>query len=411
MGKAVSKAVDFQDKTFFKAEAVTEANNRFAVDLHNELRNDHQFVDQNLFYSPSSLSIALAMTFMGARGNTAEQMAKALHWETMSQDQLHTEKQHFLNALQESNTAGNEVLVANRLFVQKNAETLPLQEFVEGTEKFYDADVAFVDYKKNAKGARKVVNNWVEKKTKQNIKNLIPEGMFNQLTRMTLVNAIYFKGNWQMQFHEESTGLHEFIVSKNERVHVRMMNLMTDFNHIEDFGKLACQVLEMPYQGKDLSMVILLPHDNYGLAELEKRLTHEKLQKAFESVTQDFHKVKVFMPRIKLTQQFLLNDILAKMGATDMFAPNADFSGITSGPEELSVSTVIHKAFVEINEKGTEAAAVTAVVGDLKGASGLRRKSPRIPIFRADHPFLFMICHKKTGGILLMGRVVKPELY
>ena len=132
------------------------------------------------------------------------------------------------------------------------------------------------------------------------------------------------------------------------------MNLMTNFNHIEDFGKLACQVLEMPYQGKDLSMVILLPHDNYGLAKLEKRLTHEKLQKAFESVTQDFHKVMVFMPRIKLTQQFLLNDILAKMGATDMFAPNADFSGITSGPEELSVSTVIHKAFVEINEKAID---------------------------------------------------------
>ena len=179
-------------------EAVIEAYNRFTVDLHQALRIDGQFAGQNLFYSLSSLSIALAMTFMGAKGNTAEQMAKALHWEARPQDQLHSEEKQFLNDLQESNAAGNEPLAANRLFVQNNLSAV--QEFVEATKKFYDAEIALVDYQKDAEGARKEVNDWVEEKTKQKIKNLIPGGVFDWSTRLTLVNAIYFKGFWQCQF-------------------------------------------------------------------------------------------------------------------------------------------------------------------------------------------------------------------
>jgi len=155
--------------TISKFEHVIEANSKFTVDLHKPLRNEEQFVSQNLFYSPSILSIALAMTSMGARGNTAEQMAKALHWEARPQDQLHTEERHFLKALQASNTAGNELLAANRLFVQTNFSLV--QEFVKGTKKFYDAEKSLVNYQKDAEGARKEVNGWVEEKTQQKIKN------------------------------------------------------------------------------------------------------------------------------------------------------------------------------------------------------------------------------------------------
>ena len=340
------------------------------------------------------------MTFMGARGNTAAQMAKALHWDAMPKEQLHTEEQHFLQALQASNSANNELLAANRLFVQKNFSLV--QEFVEGTKKFYDTEIALVDYHKDAEGARKEVNEWVEEKTKQKIKNLIAEVVFNTLTRLTLVNAIYFKGFWQIQFDEKYTGKQQFFVSESEKVEVQMMHVTETFYHAGDGGELACQILELPYQGEDLSMVILLPHDTHGLGKLEEDLTHDKLQDALALVSLSHpEEVEVSLPRFKLTQQFTLNEILSKMGATDMFNEfEADFSGMTPGPEKLYVSHVIHKAFVEVNEKGTEAAAGTAVV--------LSNKS-RNPIFRANHPFLFLIWHRKSSAILFMGRVVNPK--
>ncbi|KAL9964173.1 hypothetical protein ACROYT_G027766 [Oculina patagonica] len=354
-------------------EAVIKANNKFTVDLHKALKNDQNFDGQNLFYSPSSLSIALAMTFMGARGKTAAQMAKALHWEAMPKEQLHTEEQHFLQALQASNNASNELLAANRLFVQKNFSLV--QEFVEGTKTFYDAEIALVDYQQDTEGARKEVNEWVEQKTKQKIKNLIAEGVFNSLTRLTLVNAIYFKGFWQNKFKKRHTRKQQFFVSESEKVKVQMMHVTETFNHVEDYGELAGQILELPYQGEDLSM------------------SHP-------------HKVEVSLPRFKLTQQFKLNQILANMGATDMFSEfEADFSGMYPGPEKLYVSLVIHKAFVEVNEKSTEAAAATAVVMKVRSRGGAEMN----PRFCADHPFLFIICHKKSSSILFMGRVVKPE--
>ena len=382
-------------------KAVIEANNRFTVDLHKILRNDDQFRDQNLFYSPSSLSIALAMTATGARGDTATQMAKALHWKGMSRYQLRSEEQDFLDVLLEINSASNELLTANRLFLQKNFNLV--QEFVEGTKTFFHAEIALVDYQTDPDGARKEVNDWVEEKTKQKIKNLIAEKVFNASTRFTLVNAIYFKGFWQKQFDAEATFKQHFIVSETEKTEVQMMHLTNNFRHVHDSGVLACQILELPYQGEDLSMVILLPHDIHGLAKLEEDLTHERLQQAFASVSQSHpQKIEVSLPRFKLTQQFALNDVLANMGATDMFDElKADFSGITQGPEKLHVSHVIHKAFVEVNEKGTEAAAATAVV--MMPPAGLAR----IPIFCADHPFLFMICIKKSSAILFMGRIVK----
>lgn len=383
-------------------DALAEANNKFTVDLHKALKNDQNFASKNLFYSPSSLSIALAMTSLGSRANTTAQLAKALHWKDIPT--LHDEEKHFLEALQASNTASNELLTANRLFLQVDFEIQP--GFVEGTKKFYDAEVGMVDYQDDTENARKEVNAWVEEKTKQKIQNMIPEGVFSTRTRLSLVNAIYFKGFWQNQFDKKATSKQRFFVSESEETEVDMMHLTKKLKHVDFSLELACQILELPYQGEDLTMVILLPRNTYGLAKLEESLTHESLQQALASVSEAYaEKVKVSLPRFKLTQQFKLKEILIKMGVTDMFSEfDADFSGIIRGPERLYVSHVVHKAFVEVNEKGTEAAAATAVVAMTRMAGPMSDAT-----FCADHPFLFMICHKRSSAILFIGRFLKPE--
>ena len=392
----------FEDKELSKMEAVIEASNKFTVDLHKVLKNDQNFAGKNLFYSSSSLSIALAMTSLGARENTASQLAKALHWKAIPT--LHDQEKQFLEALQASNTASNELLTANRIFLQKEFKLLP--DFVEEMKKFYGAGVGEVDYQDDTENATKEVNAWVAEKTKQKIQNAIPEGVFTTRTRLSLVNAIYFKGFWQNQFDKEATCKQSFFLSEREKTEVDMMHLIKDLKHVNDGGELACQILELPYQGGDLSMVILLPHDTYGLAKLEEDLTHERLQQALASVSQSISEnVEVSLPRFELIQQFKLKEILVKMGVTDMFSEfTANFSGIIQGPERLYVSHVVHKAFVEVNEKGTEAAAVTAVVVMSRMAEPMVDAT-----FCADHPFLFMICHKKSRAILFMGRFVKPE--
>ena len=295
----------------------------------------------------------------------------------------------------------NRTTRGTKYFLQKSL-TIE-QEFLEGAKRFYNAEMALTDYQKDPEGARKEVNDWVENKTKENIKNLIPEGIINSSTELILVNAIYFKGIWQNEFDRRATRSKDFFVSKNEKAKVKMMKLKTNFKHIANGGELDCQLLELPYQSEDPSMLILLPQDKYGLTSVEVSLTHDKLQKAI-ALTQVHRSrgVKVYLPRFKMTQQFQLNELLAKMGAIDMFNANkADFTGISPGPERLHISLVIHKAFVKVNEKGTEAAAATAVVMTrTKSPFGGSAKIRPNPVFCADHPFLFLLCHKKSGGIL-----------
>ena len=215
---------------------------------------------------------------------------------------------HFKNRT----TRGTKYFLQKRLTIE--------QEFLEGTKRFYNAEMALTDYQKDPEGARKEVNDWVENKTKENIKNLIPEGVFNSGTVLTLVNAIYSKGIWQNEFDRRATRSKDFFVSKNEKAKVKMMKLKTNFKHIANGGELDCQLLELPYQGEDPSMLILLPQDKYGLTSVEVSLTHDKLQKAI-ALTQVHRSrgVKVYLPRFKMTQQFQLNELLAKMGAIDMF--------------------------------------------------------------------------------------------
>ena len=378
---------------------VPVATNKFALDLHKCLANDDRFANDNLFYSPASLLIALALTSHGARGNTAAEIMKVLHVASVSSPDLNKSMKKFIDSLNAASDQSNKLLTANRLFVQKSFDIL--EAFKEGTREFYDAELALVDYITNAEEAREEINHWVEQKTNYKIKDLIPPGMLSSDTRLTLVNAIYFKGLWLEKFKKERTIPKSFFVSQNEEIKVNMMHRAADFKYIES-QELACQVLEMPYIGRKMSMVIYLPKEISGLAELEEQMTYDNLQKSLSSLDTSKDEVEVFLPKFKLTQQFDLNDILSKMGAEEMFIPGkADLSGITAEP--LSVSKVVHKAFVEVNEEGTEAAAATAIEMTLT-CMPLSK-----PVFKADHPFLFLIRHNDSGAILFLGRVLRPS--
>ena len=378
---------------------VPVAMNKFTLDLHKCLANDDRFANDNLFYSPASLLIALAMTCRGARGNTAAEIMKVLHVASVSSPDLDKSMKKFIDTLNGASDESNKLLTANRLFVQKSFEIL--EGFKEVTREFYDAELALVDYVTNVEKAREEINHWVEQKTNDKIKDLIPPGMLSSDTRLTLVNAIYFKGLWLEKFKKERTLTKSFFVSQNEEIKVEMMHQKADFKYFES-QDLACQVLEMPYIGRKMSMVIFLPNEINGLGKLEEKITHGNVQKSFSLLDASKEEVEVFLPKFKLTQQFDLNDILSKMGAQEMFIPGkADLSGITAEP--LFVSKVVHKAFVEVNEEGTEAAAATAI-----GVTLMCMPLPK-PIFKADHPFLFLIRHNDSGAILFLGRLMKPS--
>ncbi|XP_068713939.1 serpin B6-like [Montipora foliosa] len=377
---------------------VSEASNEFALDFHTLLANDTRFSSQNLFYSPSSLFVALAMTCFGAKRKTAEEMSKILHVATFTTPILSSDMREFLSTLNAASDNNTKLLAANKIFVEKSLEVL--ESFKTGTREFYDAEVGLVDFKSHAEQVRVEINQWVEQKTHQKIKDLIPEGMLNADTRLTLVNAIYFKGLWLQPFVKASTFPRSFFVNKNKELQVPMMHQDGNFKVIES-SELACQILEMPYIGGQLSMVIFLPLEIDGLASLEEKFNFGNLKKSLADLDASrLEEIEVYLPKFKLEQRFDLNDLLTRMGAGDMFVPSkADFSGIAQEP--LYVSKVVHKAFIEVNEEGTEAAAATGI--------GMMLMSLK-PMFSANHPFLFFIRHVRTGAILFLGRLMEPSV-
>ena len=253
--------------------------------------------------------------------------------------------------------------------------------------------ITSVDYG-NAEAACHTINTWVEERTESKIKDLIPSRILDGLTRLVLVNAIYFKGNWASQFDQSLTNDVPFWVTSDKQVQVPMMTQKHEFRYGEGNG---LQILELPYAGDDFSMIVLLPREIGGLVKLEESLTVENLGRWVRNLWET--EVVVFLPRFEITFPFRLDDTLKSMGMVDAFSGKADFSGMDKEP--LFISAVLHKAFVAVNEEGTEAAAATAVI--------MARGSPSLPpIFRADHPFVFLIRENSTGSILFLGRVVNP---
>jgi serpin B len=377
-------------------KAVVEGNNAFAVALYGQLRSH----DGNLFFSPESISTALAMAYVGARGDTAAEMAKTLHF-TLPPERLHPAMGVLLADLNAPHH-GYQLRVADALWAQR--DYVFLDDFLKLTKSDYGAGFNPVDFKGSTEAARLTINQWIEQKTENKIKDLLQPGVLDSLTKMVLTNAIYFKGDWQTPFTKAWTEDDDFHLSPAKNVKAPLMHLTEGFDY---FDGGTFQALEIPYESGDLSMIVFLPKEIGGLPALEKSLTASHMKQWLDQL-QPVPKVILTLPKFQMTRQFGLAGTLAAMGMPSAFDDNnADFSGMTS-KRELFISAVIHKAYINVNEKGTEAAAATAVV--MHKAMGMppRRELPPPPVFRADHPFVFLIRDNRSGGILFMGRVTDP---
>ena len=370
--------------------AVVESDNAFAVALYGQLRKQ----SGNLFFSPESISTALSMAYAGARGDTASAMAKTLHF-TLPPEQLHPAMGAVLSDLNAAHE-GYQLSVANALWAQRGYTFL--DDFLTLLKNDYGAGLMQVDFKGATETARLTINQWVEQKTQDKIKDLLQAGALRADTRLVLTNAIYFKGDWETQFDKALTKDEDFYLTPAKTAKTPMMHRQGGFNY---FDGGTFQILEIPYKSQELSMIIFLPKDRNGLAALEQSLTAANMQPWLRQLA-PASKVIVTMPKFKMTQEFELG----AMGMPQAFTSRANFSGMT-GKSDFAISAVIHKAYVDVNEEGTEAAAATAVT--------MRAMAMRVPqnppiTFLADHPFIFLIRDNHSSSILFMGRMADPAI-
>jgi len=377
--------------------ALVEGGNEFAFDLYARLAGDG-----NLFFSPYSISTALTMTAAGARANTEREMATALHFPAedvagkasfISRERVGASSASLQEGLVASReTRGYELHIANSLWGQHD---YPFKvSFLELVERHFGGGFNVADFVRDAEAERVRINAWVESETREKIEDLIPPGGVDSLTTLVLTNAVYFKGQWLSRFDEERTSDATFHGTGGDAT-VPMMYQKGDFRYFENED---VQVLEMPYRGEEISMLVVLPRPEslVNLRVIESRLTPEMLSDWSGRLREQ--ELKVYFPRFEMT--WGTEDIsvhLAALGIRDAFGEKADFSGMTD-LRDLFIASVFHKAFVAVNEEGTEAAAATAVVME-------RLAIMEETIFRADHPFLFVIRDDATGSILFMGRV------
>ncbi len=390
--------LDDSGASFDDVDDVVLANNQFAFDYYNQVNAD----DENMFFSPYSISTALAMTYEGARGQTAEEIKEVFHYPEI--DKLRKGSASIYNSL---NSAGKEVQLstANALWAEQTYEFL--QEYFDTIDSQYGGKVTNMDFRNEPEPSRTIINDWVEAQTMNRIKDLIPQGLIDSSTRLVLTNAIYFKGSWQTEFDVDMTREKEFWKTPQDSVLVDMMHLNgKDFNYAENKD---IQILEMPYEGEEYSMLLLLPKAQNEqdrqkhIFDIKNAGTYMDSAKLDELKSQMVkQEVNVQIPKFTFETKYYMAQDLTDMGMPTAFGGGADFSGMT-GNKDLIISQVIHQAFVEVNEEGTEAAAATAVI--------VAEKAAIIPTnsFIADHPFIFIIQHKETGNILFMGKVVEPK--
>ncbi|MGB6903885.1 MAG: serpin family protein [Acidobacteriaceae bacterium] len=378
---------------------VTKDNNAFAADLYGRLRAQRG----NLFFSPESISTAFAMAYAGARGETAAQMQRVFHY-TLPPERLHPAMGELLAAMNAQHH-GYELRVADALWAQQDESFLP--SYLTLMQSDYGAGLRRVDFEASPEAVRGTINQWVEQETNHRIQNLIGPGVLTATTRLVLTNAIYFKGSWQDPFQKSATADEEFYLSTGQPVKTPLMHRSGGYLYY-DGGTF--QELQLPYQsgdqGNELAMVVLLPKEKDGLAALEEKFTAASASEWLRRM-EFADKVILTVPRFTMTQQFELSPTLAAMGMPQAFSSSADFSGMTGKPE-FTISAAIHKAFIDVNEEGTEAAAATSTV---MRATAMRLPRPEPPpiVFRADHPFLFMIRDAGTGEIVFLGRVEDPR--
>jgi serpin B len=365
-------------------------NADFALRLYQQLGQG----EGNVFFSPHSISTTLAMTWAGARGDTEKEMATALGF-TLGQDRLHPAFASLAAELERAREeSGVKLHTANALWPQQGFELA--KPFLETVRTNYDTELQPLDFVEATEESRQAINRWVEKKTEDRIRELIKPGVLNALTRLVLTNAIYFKGDWQYPFDEKLTRALPFSVSGGTTADVPTMRLKERFQYGQATG---LQLLRLPYGKGGLSMVILLPDTPGGLPGLEARLNTGQLADWLINLRRS--EVDLHLPRFRLDTKYRLGQTLSALGMEEAFKPSADFSGMDP-KRRLFLSAVIHQAFVEVNEEGTEAAAATGAVMQVTSM-------PMPPkVFKADHPFIFMIMGP-NDEILFMGRIVDPR--
>ncbi len=376
--------------------SLAAGNAAFAFDLYGALRDK----DGNLFFSPYSISVALAMTHAGAAGETARQMAQTMHF-TLPADRLHSAFNAYaldLEARAKAETEGTpfELTIANSLWGQQGFPFLPA--FLDRLAENYGAGMRLVDYTSDPEGARRAINGWVSDETRDRIKDLIPEGAIDAMTRLVLANAIYFKAGWLHPFDADATSPEPFRLLSGSAIDVPMMHQDESMGYAAGDGYVA---LELPYQSGEMSMLILLP-DEGQFEAFEQRLSAATLDDALAGLS--YRPVLLSLPKFTYESAFSLNDALVALGMPEAFDPDrADFSGM-DGARDLYIGNVLHKAFVAVDEKGTEAAAATAVIMELTSAP-----ADEPVIVRVDRPFLYLIRDGRTGSVLFLGRVLDPS--
>jgi serine protease inhibitor len=375
---------------------VANSNNAFAASLWSALRDQ----PGNLAVSPASITTALAMVYGGARGETAAEMKRVLHFEGSPEEVTRS-----VGGLQQQWNAGNGPTIlrsTNRLFGE--ATCTFEKPFLDATQSAFGAPLETVDFVKSPERARQHINDWMEKETQYRVRDVIPRDAVDGLTRLVLVNAIYFKADWAHPFEASATRFIPFYLTKTDRKDVPTMRKEGTFRFAERGG---VRVLELPYEGQDASMVLLVTDAVDGLPALEQALTSAELDRWISAMKPEL--VDVTLPKFEIepSSSISLRETLGALGMRLAFdKEKADFTGIAnpkSPRDRLFLRDVFHRAFVKVDEKGTEAAAVTAVFN----AYGGMPPEPRI--FRADHPFLFVLRDTKTGMILFMGRVANPS--
>ncbi|XP_077209431.1 leukocyte elastase inhibitor-like [Paroedura picta] len=374
-------------------EPLASADGPFTLGLYQNFRVFHP--TGNMFYSPVSISTAMAMVFLGAGENSTTQLKRSmLHFDGL--EDLHSQFQK-LNAQLNKSDAPFILTVANRLYGEKSCTFL--QDFLTNLEKLYGAELSTVDFQNAASEARKQINQWVEEQTGGKILDLLPEGTVSEMTRLILVNAIYFNGSWEEPFEVGMTEEMPFQLNKKEKKTVKMMHMSKKlpFRYIPE-RKLS--VLELPYKGKRLSMTVLLP-DDIGLEEMEKRLTGEEVQEWTDPRKMSVSDVRVYIPKFKLGETFDLKSYLSGLGLLDVFdSSKADLSGMSIYPE-LHLSKIVHTSFIEVNERDTEATAATARIPMF---SSLCREI----IFNINRPFMILLRNIDSDNILILGSVASP---
>jgi len=374
-----------------------EANNYFSFDLYNEYKSEKS----NVFFSPFSIYTAMAMVYEGARGRTAEEIQSVFYY----QPDNNTRRNEFYQLISIINKPEKKykLVTSNNLWMEK---TWPfLQEYLDIVTQYYLARLTLLDFVNDTEGSRIKINNCVESETEGRIKDLMPAGSIGPTTCLVLTNAIYFKASWQYEFNKDLTYDEDFRITPDSIIKTPMMHQRIQ-SVIENYYDTA-RVLQLFYENNEISMLIFLP-DEGKMDQLEANMTAGKFNSWMKARTsgQLPYEIDLTLPKFKFNTDYKMTDTLIKMGMPLAFTDYADFSGISPGGG-LKISGVFHKAFVEVNEEGTEAAAATGI--GMIGFTSVGYTPPPIPVFKVDRPFIFMICENSTGAILFMGRVNEPK--